>query len=797
MTRSQSQLGHLEPKSKELYENLKKGIILSESFDKGILSKYEETIISEAVNCNESGVSLVALAIKKNQIFDSYFENLIDYANEQSIDESLFLAIRAGNQRLILKILENPRFEKELSPDQKNKEDLNVHDFMVAACTLKSRIYCFEKTHADSNNISEKETIELLFKSGFRLNDKNADLRYPNHQDRAVDYFYSKLLGYKAQSHPVYLILQAEEKKMRIDNLEADFLKNEGQQITFPQGKHMDQKNAPSIYSDDSIFGIIIELIRKIRVAKKETNMYISDYEDIENHLQHFMIQIIEQVQNDDDSAKLLKLGKNYNNPNCFYDREYVPLLKYICDLEMKIVSNAKPFQGMLDYLFNRYLDWWPKNFIGSILMFFVGMCYPLLTLSFLIFPSHWRLAKFSHYPRVAYNCEAASEIYYLVIILIYPYIIGNSTSFLIYNIILSLFALSKFFKELQEIKRRTFTFYWKDMYNIIDWFEILFLTIIVICRYITIGRNTDPFSVVDPPVYSVTLRIADGLFFWIPIFITLRLLLLFRVFRNIGLLQISFSKMFDDIFAWLAILITILIGFSISFNLLGLVLFNQNLTDPANSSVNPITGECSGTVFNRASTNMLDALWEFAWIMFTGPENDDLQAIRACFGFDWFLHVTAYLLMAAFALMLIVVLVNLLIAMMSKTFDKVCDDEVREIEWTFHMMNLNTKFIRRDFVAPVPMNLFPHLYKHCYSEHAMVRKIFNGESSQVSDADNYNEKDVGSQKGTVTRTVDSYAKSLKTNFVLEISEAEVLQRNDDYNEVVAELIRRYRRKYL
>ena len=33
---------------------------------------------------------------------------------------------------------------------------------------------------------------------------------------------------------------------------------------------------------------------------------------------------------------------------------------------------------------------------------------------------------------------------------------------------------------------------------------------------------------------------------------------------------------------------------------------------------------------------------------------------------------------------------------MMSKTFDKVCDDEVREIEWTFHMMNLNTKFIRR-----------------------------------------------------------------------------------------------------
>lgn len=54
------------------------------------------------------------------------------------------------------------------------------------------------------------------------------------------------------------------------------------------------------------------------------------------------------------------------------------------------------------------------------------------------------------------------------------------------------------------------------------------------------------------------------------PVFITSRLLLLARVFRGIGLLQISFSNMFEDIFNWIGILFVILVGYSVSFSLLG-----------------------------------------------------------------------------------------------------------------------------------------------------------------------------------------------------------------------------------
>ena len=80
-------------------------------------------------------------------------------------------------------------------------------------------------------------------------------------------------------------------------------------------------------------------------------------------------------------------------------------------------------------------------------------------------------------------------------------------------------------------------------------------------------------------------------------------------------------------------------------------------------------------------SEDIPSSLWEVAWVMFTGPDPGDLQSIKQCFKFNWFIHVAAYLLTGILSLIIVVVLVNLLIAMMSKTFEAVCADEVREVE--------------------------------------------------------------------------------------------------------------------
>jgi len=414
--------------------------------------------------------------------------------------------------------------------------------------------------------------------------------------------------------------------------------------------------------------------------------------------------------------------------------------------------------------------------------MFFIGFTYPFLTLAYLFSPKSY-LGKFSHYPRVAYTCEAASEIYYLIMILIYPYVIDSKKSYLIYNIFLTIITIAKINKEGQEIFRRTWKFYIRDLYNVIDWVEILFMIIIVICRFIDLKYQTSDFyDEIETYQYKTPTIIADGLFVWLPIFITMRMLLLFRVFRGIGLLQISFTKMFDDIFAWIGILITIIVGFSIGFNLLGEALLHQN------------DGNCEGTIFERMSDHLGNSLWEVSWVMFTGPDPDDLKDLRACYEFNWFIHVVAYLLTAILSLMIVVVLVNLLIAMMSKTFDKVCDDEVREIEWTFNMMNLNVKFIRRDFVAPIPMNLNLHYYKHFISEHAFWRKVFRKNDSNASDTLD-NQKWVDPTH--YSNSIEAYKGNLNKNFILELSQGEIQRRNEAYDELVDKLVQRYRRKWM
>ena len=51
---------------------------------------------------------------------------------------------------------------------------------------------------------------------------------------------------------------------------------------------------------------------------------------------------------------------------------------------------------------------------------------------------------------------------------------------------------------------------------------------------------------------------------------------------------------MFDDIFNWLAMLITIIIGFSIGFTLLGQVIIHQN------DSLYTNDDNCTDTIFER-----------------------------------------------------------------------------------------------------------------------------------------------------------------------------------------------------
>ena len=68
---------------------------------------------------------------------------------------------------------------------------------------------------------------------------------------------------------------------------------------------------------------------------------------------------------------------------------------------------------------------------------------------------------------------------------------------------------------------------------------------------------------VIEPCYYSSAAQAADGAFAFVPIFTTLQLLMMFRINRTVGILQISFTKMLAvDVFVWIILILIILLGY-------------------------------------------------------------------------------------------------------------------------------------------------------------------------------------------------------------------------------------------
>lgn len=103
-------------------------------------------------------------------------------------------------------------------------------------------------------------------------------------------------------------------------------------------------------------------------------------------------------------------------------------------------------------------------------------------------------------------------------------------------------------------------------------------------------------------------------------------------------------------------------------------------------------------------------------------------------------------LLIAVYHIVAIIVVLNMLIAMMSKSYEITSENEERE--WLFHRTNLWIRHIRGDAILPPPMNLIPNPYwlfsalKEkiccCFSkglgkgQSLPLSNYFSGESSQI-----------------------------------------------------------------
>jgi len=126
----------------------------------------------------------------------------------------------------------------------------------------------------------------------------------------------------------------------------------------------------------------------------------------------------------------------------------------------------------------------------------------------------------------------------------------------------------------------------------------------------------------------------------------------------------------------------------------------HENYCPSANETEENII--CEKPIF----TDIFETMTDLFWALFGQL---DIQCLRENKRYDNYMDGTGVFLMGIYHICIIFILLNMLIAMMTESFDST--NQNKDELWKFYRTDIWIRFIRRDFSAPPPMNLLPDFY--------------------------------------------------------------------------------------
>jgi len=195
---------------------------------------------------------------------------------------------------------------------------------------------------------------------------------------------------------------------------------------------------------------------------------------------------------------------------------------------------------------------------------------------------------------------------------------------------------------------------------------------------------------------------IATGCLAMAYVFVFLQILNLMRTNRTFGPLQLSLAKMLINVIQFLCIFSLILFAFALSLT----ELYSYYGTTEGSLKLCKFLQNGTKADCNTNFRNMGDSIYGLFWSLFGFLDVNDLSLN----GKQPFLETVGFILIGTYHVAAITILINMLIAMMAKSFD--ATSENKEAEWKFYRTVVWIQFIRRDTTIPPPMNLIPNPWK-------------------------------------------------------------------------------------
>ena len=191
-------------------------------------------------------------------------------------------------------------------------------------------------------------------------------------------------------------------------------------------------------------------------------------------------------------------------------------------------------------------------------------------------------------------------------------------------------------------------------------------------------------------------------------VFVFLHIISLMRTSKTFGPLQITLAKIFVNVLQFICMFGLILFAFALALTQLyryyGISEDGSKLCTITKDSM---SNSCKPAKFSGLGNSLIALFWSlFGYI----DVSNDLYLN----GTQPLVELFGKVVIATYHITAIIILINMLIAMMAKSFD--VTSENKDTEWKFYRTVVWIRFLRREIVRPPPMNIIPNFRWICHA---------------------------------------------------------------------------------
>ncbi|KAG5844709.1 hypothetical protein ANANG_G00165410 [Anguilla anguilla] len=444
-------------------------------------------------------------------------------------------------------------------------------------------------------------------------------------------------------------------------------------------------------------------------------------YLALEELCQEFAVELLGMCRNQSEVTTILN--------NCGEDSEdeldeqaFEEGIPNLSRLRLAVNHNQKQFvahpicQQVLSSIWCGSLTGWrgSRTAWKLLVSFVIFLTMPILCLVYWIAPKS-KLGKTLKIPVIKFLLHSASYLWFLITLL------GESITMEMYrtefasrqqNILHSSFhmvwVVGFFWFECKEVWIEGLRSYFLDWWNCLDVMVLSMYLASFALRVLIVVKGhilcQGPDSAEECSYFTQTVRedwrqedpqmVAEVLFAVTSMLSFTRLAYILPAQESLGTLQISIGKMIDDMMRFMFILMIIGTAFLCGIN----NIYVPYVISPHLGQFNETFQFLFWTMFGVANQEYVD-MPEFVVAEFVG---------RVLYGI--------------FTLVIVIVLLNMLIAMITNSFQKIEDDA--DVEWKFARSKLYLSYFREGLTMPVPFNIIPSPKAFFYLIRGILRRI-------------------------------------------------------------------------